>query len=97
MICTMRKTQYYMVYCMHQYFETENRKKIRQHYTTVATILKQESKLVSLSAHSRAYNTSEKVELANGVSLRKYQELAEKPQDWNNWTKEIILAAGNNG
>ena len=55
------------LYCMRQYFETENRKKIRGHYTTVATILKQESKLVSLSAHSRAHNTSEKVELASGV------------------------------
>ena len=59
----------------------------------MATILKQESKLVSLSAHSRAHNTSEKIELANGVSLRKYQELAKKPQEWQNWTKEITLAA----
>ena len=80
-----------MVYCMHQYFETENRKKIRGHYTTVATILKQESKLVFLSAHSRANNTSEKVELANGVSLRKYQELAKKPQEWQKWTKELLF------
>ena len=59
----------------------------------MATILKQESKLVFLSAHSGAHNTSEKVELANGVSLRKYQELAKKPQEWRNWTKKITLAA----
>ena len=81
------------LYCIRQYFDTENRKKIRGKYTTIATVLKEESKLAPLSAHSRAHNTSEKVELANGVSLRKYQELAKKPQEWKNWTKEITLAA----
>ena len=50
---------------MHQYFETKNRKKNRGHYTTVATILLQESRLVSLSDHSRAHNTSKKVELCS--------------------------------
>ena len=87
----MRKTQHYTVYANTLILKTE--KKIRGNYTTIATVLKEGSKLAPLSAHSRAHNTSEKVELANGVSLRKYQELAKKPQEWQKLTKEITIAA----